>query len=259
MKEWIAKGEQLREQEADAYRTHIPWYAEALPKNISYMEEGIVHEIQWSNFKRLKEYMNLIIDKEEVTYLEWLHINLSSVEILSERKSTLRSSIYKLADRFPQEISVPTTISEPGIIPFNRGWGKEIHPIGMSRRWRSLHGANRDPVSLAGHDILHIREGRRAQTLFHDKLMERVESLPVKKRKNVELGYNAVTRESSNKMPFGDSLEHIESDITSVLKDFIFQTKNGRGLIDVSGGKEQAIQEVVDDFIEVFHDIQSSE
>lgn len=258
MREWIIVGEQLREQEVDGYRVRIPHYAKDLSDNIAYMEEGIVNDWQLEKFEELKQYMNPIIDKGEVTYFEWLKINFYSIEILSGREA-LQPYAYKLADKFPAEIAMPTIIGEPGIMPLNRGWGREIHPIGMTNRWRSVHGSNRDPVSLAGHDILHIQDGRRTQPLFHERLMERVESLPVEERKNVELGYNAITRENFSRTSFIENPEAIRSDITSALNTFVSETKDGRGLIDVSDGKEQAIQEVADDFMGAFHEIQSSD
>ena len=259
MREWITEGEQLREQKVDGY-TPIPHYAKILPDNIAYMEEGIVTEVQWENFNNLKEYADPFIDKGKVTYFEWLKINFHSIEIVSERKSfVLQSSVSELANKFPAEIAVPTTISEPGIMTFNRGWGKEIHPIGMSNRWRFVHGSNRDPVSLAAHDRAHIQDGRRTPPVFHERFIERVETLPVEKRKNVELGYNAVTRETFSGISLIEIPEDIiRDDITSALNTFIRETKDGRGLIDVSNGKEEAIQEVADDFMEVFHEIQSS-
>ena len=264
MEEWLAVAEQLRMQQANAYETHVPYFGKKLRESIIYMETGITNSTQREQMDIVKEYTELLIREEGVTYAQFLAVNLRLPDILSteDRPSTAYPFfIQNRANEFPQKMAVPTILGEIGFIPLNKGEGSGISPMALVTRDRMVDGSRRNPIDVAYHDDSHMETKGGTEKWFHEELMKRKEHLPFEQRRNIELAYHILTYETKYKEgTFINNQEGMEKDIENGLHALI---RNGerdekglRGVIRLSGYFDPYIQVVIDDFKQIFNKIQ---
>ncbi len=275
IEELVAVGKQLREKSVNPYTTHIPYFAKKLREYITYMETGINNSIQREQFELLKKYTEIIIKEEGVTYEQWIAISLRLPDILSNEKPDIidPSIVQELLKLFPETIVLPTTIGEIGIIPLNTIRSERIEPIGLVTSKRVVDGKEEVPLGFAFHDILHIWASDGVEARFYSEIAKRRDSLSVEKGQNVELAYHILTHETSTgviisyltpetfrRTTFLDNPKKIEDNIKTELRPLISEVSKGndhKGLIDLSGGIDQAIQTIVNDFKQIFDEIQN--
>ena len=148
---------------------------------------------------------------------------------------------------FPNNITLPTTIGEMGIIAVNKGGAYNVYPLGLKRSEDSLY--------FFSHDLVHYFT-EQSSRLLYDKLIERTKGLPLEKRKNIELAYFILTHEAGS-IEILSSKDNVVPEIKEEIRKFV-RTDNEeiRGLINLTHNSDKKVQAVIDDFLEVYLPIQ---
>ena len=275
IQELMVVGEQLRKQKVDPYRTHIPYLGNKLRKYIAFMELGVENATQKEHFDLLKKYVELIIQEESFTYAQWLEISLWLPDILSSPR-TFPINTDNLVEHFPKQIAIPTTVGIIGFIPLNIMRSNRFNPFGLVNKPTWVDGGEIEPAGVSRHDGEHIWASDGAVKWFYDKWDKRRDTVSVKQGQNVELAYYILTHqtysnpvEGAKRTTFPDHppetiKEHIKHGIHVLYREAGASEEsaieNLKGMIDLSGSyypkNHPNIQAVVNDFMEVFNEIQ---
>ena len=159
IQELMVVGEQLRKQKVDPYRTHVPYLGNKLREYIAFMKSGIKSATQQEQFDLLKKYVELIIQEEGVTYVQWLEISLWLPDILSSPR-TFSINTDNLVEHFPKQIAMPTTVGIIGFIPLNIMRSNGFNPFGLVNRPTWIDGGEMEPAGVSRHDGEHIWASR---------------------------------------------------------------------------------------------------
>ena len=154
----IQLAERLRNSQIDPYTTHIPEFADDIPKHISWIKEGIEKsgEKKEAQLKALAELEKEVLEKaknKQVTYEWWLIWN----ENLINLASGFINRVTKFIDYFPKAILLPT-ISEVGITAMNRYFSQRVFPLGLVNQPTFADGNLLSPADFFDHDIAHTEE-----------------------------------------------------------------------------------------------------
>lgn len=260
IQELIAVGKQLLEQNINPYTTHVPYFAKKLREYIAYMEKGIRYSTQREEFDLLKQYVEILIKEEGVTYEQFIMVSLRLPSILSTRNPDLtNNTAQELVNNFPETFAFPTTVGKIGTISLNTIRSEKIEPIGLVNKRTDYDGAGeREPVFFSYHDIEHIKINRDGTHKgFYDKIKEKRENWPVEKGKNIELAYYILTHETPRfrYKTFVDDPQHPQS-IASFLRYKETDDAISKEVIDLSTDPDKKIQAVVDNFRQAFDEIQ---
>ena len=261
MLELIAVGKQLREQIINPYETHVPYFAQKLKEYIAYMEKGISNPTQREEFDLLKQYVELLIKEEGVTYEQFIMVSLRLPSILSTRNPDLTNDYaQELVDDFPKTFAFPTAVGNIGITALNTIRSEYFEPIGLVNKRTTYDKREAEPVFFSYHDIAHIRSNQGGTHKdFYDKIKEKREHWPVEKGKNVDLAYHILTHEIPNSLrgdkTFVDEPKQLQT-IKSFLRNRAEHEDISKEVIDLSKNPDKKIQTVVDDFRQAFDAIQ---
>ena len=158
----IQLAERLRNSQIDSYTTHIPEFADDIPKHISWITEGIEKsgEKKEARLKILDDLEKEALEKaknKQVTYAWWLSWNdrltklASSVKVF---KNTHIASLYTVPI-FPDMIIIPT-INDFGIQAFNRSLSQRVFPLGVVNQLTYADGILMTPHDFFIHDTNHV-------------------------------------------------------------------------------------------------------
>ena len=269
IQELMAVAKQLRAKKIHPYRDHVPYLGDKLREYTAFMELGVKNSKQQAQFDSLKKYVEIIIQEEGVTYAKWLIISLKLPDILSEYNSYIDTD--KLMELFPKIITMPTILGLIGLIPINTMRSEGVEPIALVNGPTFVDGKKLEPASVSRHDDSHIYFSDKVVKSFYIKWIKRRDSVPVKKGQNVELAYHILTHETFSNSSEGakrtafteHTLEKIEDHLRHGLHELYRSSESVEAIkemIDFSGPynpkKHPNVQLVVDDFMEVFNDIQ---
>ena len=163
--------ERLRDSQIDPYTTHIPEFADDIPKHISFIKEGIEKsgEKKEAQLKALAEVEKEALEKsqnKQVTYEWWLQWNTLLTDLVSDFEAFHQYRINGIRYNhnyeptfhtfFPEAILLPT-IGDIGIIAMNRYFSHRILPLGVVNQPALVDGNLFHPGLFFDHDISHAR------------------------------------------------------------------------------------------------------
>ena len=162
----VSLAQKLRNSQINPHTTHIPEFADDIPKHIEWIEEGI--KKSGKNVRKKLKTLNKLkkeaverINNQQVTYEWWLNWNqrLSDIEdLLSEfRKSTVQRNIPAGVEKFPDIILFPTN-SDLGITAMNRLISQKVFPLGLANKPTVADGQLMAPHRFFYHDLSHFGE-----------------------------------------------------------------------------------------------------
>ena len=159
--------ERLRDAQIDPLTTHIPEFADDIPKHISFIKEGIEKsgkkkEAQLKALVELEKEALEKSQKKQVTYEWWMRWNalltdlVSSFEIFQYNNDIHYKHNYYVTFHvsFPKAILLPT-ISEIGITAMNRYFSQRIFPLGVVNQPTLVDGNLFHPDQFFDHDVTH--------------------------------------------------------------------------------------------------------
>lgn len=271
--EWLALKEQFTKLRVDPQVTHIDYFADKIPMHIEYIKKGILSQSQKNErlkaLELLEKEAEKAVQEQKVTYNWWIHFNYSLSKVLSPSYHEILNSkplmneepsvvINDLIHLFPEKILIPTTKGGLGIIAFNRVHPLNIHPIGLVKTEKKTHNRMISPQGFFLHDIGHANRNSHsthshtAYKKFHQFLIERIQDLPVEKRKNIELMYFVLTHELNSRF-FTDPIpiNELEPIIDIYYRDF-------EDFINLPRVYRQAVTQIkqaANDFTDIFFQI----
>ena len=260
-KELMVAGKQLLDKldETDIYTAHIPYLAQKLKQYIAYMEKGISNSTQRERFERLKEYVEILIEEEGVTYDKYLAVSLRSAHILLE--GDIPISFQSLLRLFPKRIVMPTIAGLIGYMSLSETRSEKVESIALVRKNKFVDGVEMTPTGVIYHDMAHILDSDRTDKIFYNGLKKLRGKLPAKIIQNAVLAYHLLTHESSAKVTFTNKLLEITvHNLRFELLSNFFPTTSKKSKeereekVDFEVWKQKA-QVIIDDFIYVFHEI----
>lgn len=271
--EWIVVRRRLQELRANPRTTHIEYFADQIPLYIAHIRKGLEDHYspkeksqgskleQLKKLDRLEEEAQKTVSEKGVTYKWWIEFNFTLAYIMSGR--TLDRSFINWVDShlFPLKVAMPV-IQESGglgIITFNRASLEGLYPVGLINRQNSEVHGGLDAALFFGHDLQHpMFNGNKlyieysfGHRLFHRRLLDNIENLPVEKRKKAEAVYFLMTHEyQTRNISYSDrTLRKIRGEV------FIMIQNDDTGLFKLSNDpiqREQKINSLVDVFMEVY-------
>ena len=155
--------QKLRNLQINPRMTHIPEFADDIPKHIELIEEGIRKsgkdgEEMLKTLADLKKEALEKIRNQEVTYAWWLEWNSSLARIeYGNQGNPLNRTLNEAIDSFPDIILLPTT-SDLGITAMNRDISQRVFPLALQNKTVLVDGKSYDPFDLFYHDVAHARE-----------------------------------------------------------------------------------------------------
>ena len=271
--EWLALKEQFIKLGVDPQVTHIDYFVDKIPMHIEYIKKGIISQSQKNERLKALELLEKEVEKavqeKKVTYKWWIHFNYSLSKVLSpsyneildpktlmnEESSVIINSLINL---FPEKILIPTTKGGLGIIAFNRVHPLNIHPVGLVKIEKNTHNRMISPQGFFLHDIGHANRNSNsthshiAYEKFHKFLIEKIQDLPLEKRKNIELMYFVLTHELNSRFITDPaSINKLEPIIDIYYRDF-------EDFINLPSAYRQAVTQIkqaANDFTEIFFQI----
>ena len=226
----------------------------------------------FSKIERLEAKALQAEQEKRVTYKWWLEFNRDLSLLASSLGIELRDNFLDTAFiyQFPLSIVFPTITGELGVMALNRAFPQGIYPVGLVNEPKTVDGQTGvSPYGFLRHDLDHI-EGAdmrdqsynsEAYRQFHNRLMKVKESLPLEKRKNIEIAYSALIHEDRITLLFiEDPSEKIRNFIYNSLKQQQEQNFNFKGLIDDWNDKEKLTQQleiIAEDFRNIFSQIKN--
>ena len=220
--EWVSLRRQLQELRANPYTTHIEYFVDQIPDHVAHIREGLVAyystsnnsdsmlHVQLNELGKLEREAKWTISNKGVTYKWWLEFNFRLANVMSGGGSHIKA-ISLLIKRhmayisyFPVQIIVPT-IEAIGIMTFNRANIEGVYPAGLiNNRTVRVEGYEPTPFGFFTHDFDHAGfqgnqvhlEYSAGHLLFHKRLMNNMENLPLKRRGEIEALYFTVTHEN---------------------------------------------------------------
>ena len=279
--EWIAVVRQIRKLKVNPYKTHIGYFADKVKAHIDYIREGLTSSdfLALRALDRLKRHAELTIQKEGVTYDWWLRFNyvLSRIynlteeaDVIQEMYSLTKVNISNIVNRFPAYIIMPTTIGKMGVMAINRANMADIYIGGLINKPEGGHGRER-PVSpgwFFNHDIsTHAANSINVRSTYFNRnygniyryLVEKIQQLPVEKKKNAELALFTLMHEGDGGTFIHEPPFMIRSSIHETLESQILFNFNFKGLMDTPPHELQKIHEKVrvisDDFMRILEEV----
>ena len=258
-------GKQLLDKldEIGIYTVHSPYLGQKLREYIAYMEEGISNSTQREKFDRLKEYVEILIEEEGVTYDKWLAVSLRLADILSESTNPRPILLQNLLKILPKRIVMPTIAGLIGYMSLSGTRSEKVESIALVRQNTFVDGNELTPIGVVNHDKVHVTNNNGTDKSFYNELENLRGKLPVKIIQNAELAYHNITHESQNKVEFNsDFLEIIIDTLRfELLSNFFrfqyihqYKSEEEFEAVDPEDLKRKA-QVIIDDFTHVFNEI----
>ena len=285
LNEWVAVHRQLKELKVHPRTTHVPYFADQIETHLGFAKVELDTPTNRQQKKVLaflnKEAKKAILE-ERVTYEWWLNFNFQISHLLSGERDISALSLVDLQNtsthasliaQFPLRMAIPTIEGKLGIIAFNLAQSEGVYPLGLISSSKQVDGQFKNSREFIRHDIIHterslqvtVREPSPGHRLKHKKILELIENLPTKKRKQAELVYFVVTHEPirspffENK-PRQETLDKIGSHFTSTLNFRVFPLKMaglGKEYSDIKSEANQIqyIREhIIEDFMREVYD-----
>ncbi len=263
--EWIAVAQSLRDLNANAYTTHIEYFANKVFEHIEYIKTRLESldlpdkKAAWDKLKTLEEQAEMRIKSESVTYSWWVKFNYDLVSLLGSELVS-RYDIDAVLSFFPIGILMPTTLGELGVVTINKLISHGVDPVGVVNTYKYVDAVGKvSPQYFFLHDVGHAISGimKRVRASYnnqlYDKLMEVVKNEPVEKRKNVEFAYFTLMHEV--RKPYIDaSPDEVGIYISRMFAQQIRTGVRFKGIIDFTNNVEtdRAIKLTIDDFVETY-------
>ncbi|MDE0118610.1 MAG: hypothetical protein OXM55_01215 [Bdellovibrionales bacterium] len=265
--EWIAVAKSLRDLNANAYITHIEYFAnkivehtEHIKKRLRTLDLSYKDKVEkWDKIKLLEEQAEMRMESESVTYSWWIKFNYELVSLLGSELVS-RYDIDTVLSFFPISILMPTTIGELGIITMNKVTSHGVDPVGVVNTYKYVDAVGKvSPQYFFLHDVGHAISGimKRVRASYNDqlyeKLMEAIKNETIEKRKNVEFAYFTLMHEV--RRPY---IDMSPNDLAIYIsRMFAQQIRTGvrfKGIIDFTQDVETdlAITSIIDDFVEAY-------
>ena len=206
----IAIREQLRKMNVDPYTVHFDYFGEKMREHIDFMEKGATHSGQIKRLALLREYMETAIREKTVTYEKWIWFNVMLAEIISDSPLLGAMMVKDLIEDFPYVMLMPTTKGTVGFMAVNKGIDADVYILGLSNKPSTEYDTiSGNPINFFSHDLDHAREivnGKRNYISKNNRkkmslIREKMRTLPVKKRKNLELSYWIIMHEDPRHLP----------------------------------------------------------
>ena len=277
--EWAVVRRRLQQLKANPYITHIEYFANQVFKHIAHIRQGFeqnhyyVVEYYKSQSDQLKKLDVLeaearkAISEKKVTYKWWLEFNIKLSMIMSgtyNNTGLIRSSqelVNETVFYFPLKVTIPTIEPNIGIVAFNRASMEGVYPVGLvNRQIVAADGETLLSYRFMEHDFLHSliagnqvqREHSAGHRLFHRRLLDNIENLPLEKRKKAEAVYFLMTHENEdNNISYSYvTVPDMRGRIARMIK------KDAAGLFkfsDVSVQRKEKIRDLTDTFMEVYN------
>ena len=255
--EWIAVAKGLRNLNANAYITHIEYFADKIPEYIEYIRKAVMSldlpgkREKLDKIRRLEKQAKKRLKDEGVTYSWWVQFNYELVSVIGSSPFA-QYDISAVVSFFPLSILMPTVIGEVGIMAINRMGLHGVDPVGMVTDYRRVDAMGEvSPQTFFVHDIGHAisRIMKRARASYnsqlYEELMEMVKSLPVEKRKNMEFAYFMLMHEVRN--PYINvSPQEVGMYISRKFSEQIRTGVNFKGIINFDNA------DIIGNFVEVY-------
>ena len=219
--EWAIVRKQLQKLRANPYTTHIEYFADQIPAHIAHIRKGLEDNYspkeesqgnrsdQLQKLKDLEEEAKQAVADEKVTYKWWLEFNNKLAEVISgmhdpQTVREVQAIIEATLSYFPLKAVIPTIKEEIGIITFNRASLEGVYPASLiNRQTIEADGQTYSAFLFLLHDHFHAsldgnqiyREYSFGHRLFHKRLLQNIEGLPIDKRKKAEVIYFLMTHE----------------------------------------------------------------
>ena len=271
----VEVGRRLKELKINPNKTHIDYFAGQIRRYVNYMREGILSRKDISDEQKqkylaklevLENEGKLAIHKKEVTYSWWLQFNSDLSRVNEEYSRSGKKWGVEIA--FPSVIVLPTIAGEGeiGIMAMNRAFPEGIYPIGLTNKVRTVDGQTMTPRDFYEHDMFHAEINAKLShytgdiKLFYSRFVKLVEDFPMEKRKNVEFAYFVLFHEiGQNFINFHENRLHsfyvgnmLNTAIQALMKESLLPS-----VLSVLMKNEEQRKAVVDDFVEVFHQIRN--
>ena len=275
--EWLAIKEQFIKLRVNPRITHIDYFADKIPDHIEHIRRGITFQSQFQSgrlkaLEHLKKKAEKAINEKSVTYKWWIEFNYALSIVLSpiyykilDPEAFSHEKMNTLINLFPENILIPTTKGELGIITVNKVYSQGIYPVGLVKVDRKIHNSTLSPQGFFLHDIGHVRRhnnvlhSSEAHRRFHNFLMKRIQHLPAERRKSIELIYFILTHELNNNF-IHNPLYILQTNLDSIADTYY---KDFRNFINIPDHyRKQIIRQVEEDmnnFMEIFFQIKKEQ
>ena len=288
--EWVAVLRRLQELRANPYTTHIEYFAIQIQKHIKYVKKEIILSGSTTKLNELKELEKEAKEgiKRKATYKWFLEINDKLAYLISNESTQL---FYAgefdwgenfLITLFPLKMMIPTIKGELGFMVFNRGQSRGIYPLGLIKETKKEGGRIMDPIFFTRHDMSHaIAEvtGNSSNKLdpsiiavgdifssighylFHKKIEESMESLPVKKGKQAELVYFQAMHESDGydqifpDIPHRDLRKKISEAVTIMISNYLTKGSFSKAIKLPDEIHEEQFSEILNSYVDAFMEV----
>ena len=293
MNEWSEIRKELQELQANPYITHVKLFEKEALDRVGYIREGLLNNKDTelssvSSFPRisfgkkteklpleeledLEKEIQEAISNEKMTYKLWVEFHIRLAEIMSGNTANLqgkeneyvRGLVRDTVGRFPLYMIVPTT-EKLGLISFRRGSLEGIYPASLSNQKETdADGYSMSAIENIAHDFNHSFRlanhpfiGHSAgHYLFHKRMERNIESLPIKKRKQVEAVYFLMTHEGG---PGDQNISYSNLDgIEAVVNQRISADRSGAiRLSSDPSQRAKKVRDLIDAFMEVYNQAQ---
>ena len=158
----VSLAQKLRNSQINPKTTHIPEFADDIPKYIEWIEEGIK-----KSGKNVEEKLKILddlkkeaverINNQQVTYEWWLNWNWRLSQYENPESQNITSVLRALSETFPDAVLLPTT-SDLGITAMNKSISQRVFPIGLSNKPTVVDGELMAPHTFFIHDISHAQD-----------------------------------------------------------------------------------------------------
>ncbi len=280
--EWIAVALQIRKLKINPYKTHIDYFADKVKTHIDYMRKGLTSADfpALRALERLERHAELTVQKEGVTYNWWLRFNyaLSRVYdltkdtdgVVQEMHAPTKVDINNIVNRFPAYIIMPTILGKMGVMAINRANIADVYVGGLINKPEGGHSREKlvSPGWFFNHDIsVHSISSINVKSTYFDRnyenfykyLVEKIQILPVGKRKNAELALFILMHEGDGGVFIYKPSSVIRSSIHNTLEAQMFSDFNFRGLMDTPPNELRQIHDrvkvIADDFITILEEV----
>ena len=266
---WFVIQRRLQELRANPHITHIEYFVDQIPHHIAHIRKGLEDHYspkekfhgskqdQLQKLKDLEEEARQVVADGKVTYHWWIGFNFSLAYIISGR--TLDRSFINWVDShlFPLKMAMPVIQGSDGlgIITFNRASLEGVYPVGLINKQSSEVHGGLDAALFFGHDLQHpmfsgnklYLEYSAGHRLFHRRLLNNIENLPLEKRKKAEAIYFLMTHEYQKRnISYSDwTLQEIREEVFRVIQ------MNDAGFFKLPADLLK-INSLVDIFMEVY-------
>ena len=270
---WIAVRRLFRKLRVNPHTTHIEYFANQVPRHIAHIRRGLEDHYspkeeshsskteQLQKLDKLEEEAKKAISEERVTYNWWIEFNFGLAYIMSGRTLNRHSINWVDSHLFPMRMAMPVIQKSKGlgIITFNRAGLEGLYPVGLiNRQSLDVHGSL-DAALFFAHDLQHPMFGGNklymeysfGHLLFHRRLLNNIENLPIEQRKKAEAIYFLMTHEYQIKnISYSDrTLQEVREEVFTMIQNNDAELFK---LPDSPAQKKQKIEGLTDIFMEVY-------